>query len=1262
MDSKLSITLLNESNYATWKIQVKMNLIKEDLYGFITGCEKTPKTDDSSATHNFEKRRDKCLAVIVLSIDPKLLYIVGDPTDPLVVWNQLQNTFQRKTWSNKLRLRRQLYSMKLNEGGSLRVHLKSLIELFGELAVVGDAIGDEDKVINLLASLPDEYSTLVTALEALDQVPSWDVVTEKLMHMQDKVKTKEEETALITAKKQVQCYFCKKVGHIKRNCFKYQAELARNNASAAVVKEDIRDSECTLLVTNDNMNIHSWVIDSGATQHMCYDKSMFSYIESNGMPPLQVKVGDGRALRVEGKGSITLKSNLPGQKIGVFELHDVLYVPLLSFNLVSVSQATNNGKLCKFNNDICEIFDKNNLVAIGKNRNKLYRIDCIANVVFSQTKKINDDLWHQRLCHLGVDNMYKLNNCRMVEGFDCNFSNERLFCEGCCEGKSHRQPFPKNSSRKQSQPFELIHSDVCGKITPQSSGSNSYFLTFIDDCTHFTWVYAIKTKDQVFTCFTEWKALVENQFTTKIKSLRTDNGGEYISNKFQSFLKKEGIKHERTVPKSPEQNGVAERMNRTLLEAIRSMISSSHLSKSFWAEALRTAVYVRNRCPTSTLVNKTPYEALYNCKPNVKHFRVFGCICFSHISKDDRLKLDKKSKKCIFLGYDSNIKGYRLYDLTDRKVIIRRDVIFNENINISDVNDCKSDDNIDNSENVVDIFIDNDYGDDSVVSDISPILRRSNRLRRKPDRYGEYSNICELHDPLSVSEALNSSDSHLWKDAMKSEMDAMYDNDVWSLVELPKDRVPIKSKWVFKRKIGSDGSISRYKCRLVAQGFSQSFGVDYEETFSPVVRFETVRTLLSISASKNMEVHHMDVSSAFLNGDLSETIYMKQPECFVVSGKEELVCKLNKSIYGLKQSPRCWNMSLDNFLKSLGYNKCESDPCLYSLVNESSEIYVAVYVDDILISSKDCNKINELKNKLSNRYKMKDLGHLNYFLGVNVEQSVVNSKICLNQEVYVNALLLKYGMSDCKPSKNPIDPSIKFVVSNENSKDFSKEIYQSAIGSLLYLSMRTRPDIAFAVSKLSRYSSSPTQQHWLGVKHVFRYLKGTASYGLTYGKTNSDKCVGYSDADWAGDLNDRKSTSGYCFYLNGGLISWKSSKQPCVSLSTAEAEYVALALASQEAIWISKLLSDLGCYQSPIVIKEDNQAAICISSNECDHSRTKHIDIKFHYVRELVLNKFIELLYCPTDKMLADIFTKGLGQNKFDKLVTLINVNNRASL
>ena len=452
---------------------------------------------------------------------------------------------------------------------------------------------------------------------------------------------------------------------------------------------------------------------------------------------------------------------------------------------------------------------------------------------------------------------------------------------------------------------------------------------------------------------------MENQTEKNIKVLRTDNGGEFCSKEFEEFCKKCGIAWQKTTPYTPQQNGVAERMNKTLMERARSMLSGAGLGQEFWAEAVDTACYLVNRSPSSVLEDKTPQEVWTGKKPSLSHLRVFGCDAYVHVPKEKRTKLDSKSEKCIFIGYKDGLKGYKLWNPVTRKVVYSRDVVFRE---VKDV--IKHE--VQPKEPVKIEFELKEEESDSVAEEESedeepqtPAVRRSARERRQPERYSP-SAFCSNFalsvtddDPRTVKEAVDSEDGKLWKEAMVDEMASLHKNEAWDLVELPAGRKPIGSKWVFKKKTNAEGKVEKYKAQLVAKGYSQVSGIDFGDIFSPVAKVTSIRLLLSVAAAFDFEVEQMDVKTTFLHGDLEEEIYMKQPEGFAVKGKKELVCKFKKSLYGLKQSPRMWYQKFDTSIRGLGFTRSKADHCVYFKLICDRVMYFLLYVDDMLLVGND---------------------------------------------------------------------------------------------------------------------------------------------------------------------------------------------------------------------------------------------------------------------------------------------------------------------
>jgi histone deacetylase 1/2 len=484
-----------------------------------------------------------------------------------------------------------------------------------------------------------------------------------------------------------------------------------------------------------------------------------------------------------------------------------------------------------------------------------------------------------------------------------------------------------------------------------------------------------------------------------------------------------------------------------------------------------------------------------------------------------------------------------------------------------------------------------------------------------------------------------------WVSAMNTEHQALLHNRTWHLVPPPKGKNIIGCKWVYKVKRKADGSIDRYKARLVAKGFKQRYGIDYEETFSPVVKAATIRLILSVAVTKGWSLRQLDVQNAFLHGILEEEVYMQQPPGYVDSNHPQYVCKLDKALYGLKQAPRAWYARLCAKLQSLGFTPSKADTSLFFYNNGRHTLFVLVYVDDIIVASSSHEATKVLLNDLQKEFALKDLGDLHYFLGIEVKK--IRDGLLLSQQRYAADILARSGMSKCKAIDTPLCSTEKLSAFEGNPLgpvDSTK--YRSMVGALQYLTL-TRPDLCFAVNKVCQYLHAPTTVHWSAVKRILRYVQGTLALGLRIGKSDNMMVSAFSDADWAGCVDDRRSTGGFAVFFGNNLISWSARKQPTVSRSSTEAEYKSLANATAEIIWVQKLLRELGI---PHLVTArlwcDNLGAKYLSTNPVFHARTKHIEIDFHFVRERVARRLLEIRFISTNDQLADGFTKALPRVK----------------
>ncbi|CAH2083465.1 unnamed protein product [Euphydryas editha] len=666
----------------------------------------------------------------------------------------------------------------------------------------------------------------------------------------------------------------------------------------------------------------------------------------------------------------------------------------------------------------------------------------------------------------------------------------------------------------------------------------------------------------------------------------------------------------------------------------------------------------------------------------------------THVPKEKRLKWDRKAVKHYLVGYADNVKGYRLYNPRSNKVITSRVVIILEpndspemtQVNISEGQgtslghtEKQDDTETDSNQSVITVIGNDDStyveeqsetsssSDDfsdclpmKVVKNLAEISQPVGtvRERKKPDRFG-YSNMCVetgvslYEDQITYEEAMNGPESGDWCKAMEEELKSFEENEAWEVVDRPDKATIVKCKWVFKKKLDSEKKV-RYRARLVAKGFTQMAGIDYKETFSPVLRYSTLRLLFALSVNYNLDITHLDVTTAFLNGHLSETVYMCLPDNLVCTNKENKVLKLKKAIYGLKQSAREWYRRVDDYLQSLGYNKLIYEPCLFIKRYDGVTIYVALFVDDFFIFS-NCKKQTEvLKNELKTKFKIKDLGEIRQCLGMRVRKE--NNVISVDQEQFVEYLLHKFNMQNCNPVSTPMEVNLKLEKASNCSTQYP---YQQLIGSLLYLSILTRPDILYAVCYLSQFNNNFNETHWKHVKRILKYLKKTKNYGLKYVKDEHD-LVGYVDADWASNSLDRKSFTGFVFKMSGSVISYECKKQTTIALSSTEAEYMAICEASKEAIYLRNLLLELNCRnESPILLLNDNQSAKKLAKNYVFHKRSKHIDVRYHFVRTAVENKYVLLNYLNTKDMPADILTKSLSCQKHFEFIKELGITEK---
>ena len=790
-----------------------------------------------------------------------------------------------------------------------------------------------------------------------------------------------------------------------------------------------------------------------------------------------------------------------------------------------------------------------------------------------------------------------------------------------------------------------------------------------------------------------------------------------------------------TVGYAPQQNGKAERWNRTLIEGIRTVLIDSGLPLSFWEDDMEYITFTRNRCPIASK-KRVPFHAFYGKRPNTTYLRRFRIRAFAHIGKSHKRKLDPINSPVVILGYQDGVKGYKVLDLKTGRVTQTDQVVFTENnkVSLSDVNKVpapsgqpiviisrefekeRTPENVEhrnnpepmelnrpvqnplpqeenpNRRNVVQqqhpaFFppnlvneLRNRIQERNQVNENLPAQAMENQgpVRRYPQRrnaginsrlteeeydlqgmvnlrgqfvdlFGYQVEIIE-NMPQTYRDAMKTEEASAWTSAMEYELETINRYNTATLTDLPPGKKLLTTRWVLNKRAKPDSEI-QHKARLCVRGFEQREGIDFKETFAPTLNVKSFRILCGIAAKYKYKIRQFDVKSAFLNGILDEEIYVTQPPGFEDKNHPEKVWKLNRALYGLKQSPRIWWKTLQEKLTDIKLISTVGDDAMFSRKLNGKLIYIGVWVDDMPIAVPDDSTGDEIKNILQQNFEIHDLGDAKKILGMELNRNNETGTIRLTQSKYIKTILAKFEMSDCKPVDMPFPQNLQL-----NSKDGdalpSNTPYRELVGSLIHAMNYTRPNIAFAVSVLSRYMQSPRTPHWKAAKHVLRYLRGSTNCGIEF--SGKGEFFGAVDSDWGMDIDTNRSTTGYTFMFAGGPISWKSKCQKVVSDSSTEAELRAAVDAVKECKWLRDVLSDLAeLNEGPTRMFEDNQGLLKITENTQALDRCRHISRKASALRESIQHRIISLEYIASEKNPADIFTKSVHKNTIKQVSSL---------
>ncbi|GAA5864492.1 hypothetical protein JCM1840_000519 [Sporobolomyces johnsonii] len=1435
MPSTKNLPLLaTPSEYAVWSVRATAWFEVNDLYPYVDGSASRNDPEEWAAQNR------KAKAYIIMMMGPEMLQYAQRAQTAAEAWGKIKARCEPEGALVSAVLKRNLETMRLNQGDDIPSLISKYDDLIARLAKVGSTYNEDTLGTMLLSALDlddPRFASLFHSATLNEQgTIRYSKVSAYLLRLAGIRSLKEEgeltaEANLARAKTSVKavvkptakarppkgrCSNCNIRGHTFEQCYRpgggsegqgpkqlkakaqenkggrtgdrdrgsererarakveeIQANLAQAMAQLELVEASSDDETvsefseypeaCATSVREGSTREQEWTADSASTHHLSRSKPKRS---TRLHPPHRIGLaGQGQSMPAVATGVARI-----GSRKKHIRLTSVYHVPDASHDLLSIPKLADDGYTVIMRNDggkITDTMTDEQYEAIDgvslRRQGPYWKIggerDAHAFATSAAASTLLD--LHLALGHAGRSRLVELVQKDLVAGLPgAVVLDEEIACDACATAKSTRQPFRSaTKARRSDTPLELVHMDLAGPFQASIGDRYRYYLVIVDDATRFVWVTFLRAKHEAPAAIRRFRAYAEKRYERTIKTIRTDRGGEFTDGALEAYLREAGIRHQTSEAGTPQQNGVAERMNRTLKEGAAAIQIGGRLPESCWPYSIKAMARASNRLPTKALKESTPYEALTGEKANVSDERPLGTTCFVHIPSSKRYKTisTPKATKGVYLGVAANSKGYKVL-LPNKaglpKVVDSRDVSFRNTVEpLAPQNDRNSPraQPTTVSVEVLDPQVNQPHEDpeeqehesassgsadeaeeaeeETEEEDDPPrrstrarkavtfaggtrpgteaaeeqAPRRSARLAQPPpspttdssaeededeeeDAPRRSSRICKpiifadgtkatlpqarddallaqamlaraLKDdiPRNHREAMASSKGDIWREAEQVEMAAFFEAKVGKKVVRPPSNVHvIDSRMVYDDKRDDNGSVIKHKARWVARGFQQIEGVDFELTFSPTGHLTALRLVVAIAAEENMELDQFDFERAFFNGDLDVPIYMELPEGHGRGG--DSVVLLKKALYGLKQAGRCWWKKLDQYLVSeLGFERLNTDWGVYSKKEGTDRVVIFVHVDDLLVAHKG-NLWRRLLKKLVAAFKITGGQPVSTFLGIKFTRDRRASTITLNMPGYFAALLEKHGMTHCNSADTPMVENLK--LEKEGAPLVAKrgetvKTYQARVGALMWASTTVRPDLSVVAGILGQFSSDPRKEHWDASTRALKYIKKTLTGGVRFGGRTQEafghepgELVGFSDADWAGDVTDRRSRTGYLFMKNGP-VSWASQKQVTQALSSTEAEYMAITESGKEAIHLRMLLQELDPVPSPrpaTTLYVDNEGARRLTQNPSFHRRAKHIELRWHWIRGRVDDETIGVYRLETKRMPADAMTKPLGR------------------
>ena len=989
------------------------------------------------------------------------------------------------------------------------------------------------------------------------------------------------------------CHRCGKYGHRKSDCHvKMPAEANHASTTTSDAKP------VTFMAVGGRPGDKEMCLDSGASVSVTDSmEGIINFVAQHD----EITVANKGIVRSIGRGDLRARvMGSDGKELELL-LTGVLVAPDIARPLMSVRKIEEAGGVITFEKGVGRV-SLGGKEFLARRTGSLYTLSVKPIVEEANVASSSSDamLWHGRLGHRNFIDVQKLGELNVGVPQGLNIPGK---CEVCEIAKHTHTSFSHEAVRTVKEPFEKVHADLVGPIEVSSYGGHRYALGLTDERTRYRRVYFMKEKSETLKCFEDYVADVSGLFNGKINvlSLHSDGGGEFVGGLLRQFCQGRGIKQSWSAPHTPQQNSIAERSWRTIMDMARAQVLGANLPKQMWAEAVNTAVYVINRVPSKALGGDTPYHSLFGKHAKMGHLKTFGCRAWAHVYDGERKKMDPKAWAGVMVGYDpTNYACYRIFNPVTKTTKLSAHVSFDEG------------------------SFPGLKGETTVPMDTA-----------------------ESKEPVGESSGGDKKQEEDDKEQVgdKPEGSTGYDPSVDFGAQ--KDVVQLR-----RGATRSGKTFGHREAHMVLAAESEAAaaalcflaeGHDIEYAYSIGVPGDEPQTYGEAMRSREAEEWQRAAQEEF------DAIVKNE-------AGEDLVGRLVKSLYGLRQASRNWYVTIRKWFLSYGLKPSAADPCVFVFVREDgATLVVVLYVDDMMIAGSNKQIVDDFKQAIMKRFAVKDQGELRWVLGVEVIRDRKRRTLEINQRVYVEKTLDRLGMADSKPVSTPA-ANVPRRMSQEEEPTNNRE-YQSTIGAMMYAREVSRLDIAFAVQCGGRHMQRTASVHMAAAKRILRFLRGTSSDGIIYGKHGRREpvIVGFCDADYAGDEDTRRSTTAYVFMLGGAAVSWASKLQPTVALSSAEAEYMALSAGVQEAIHLRQLMADLGFPQrEPTTVYEDNQGCIALSENPVMHKRTKHIDVRHHFIRERLESGEVALRYVATQNQLADLLTKALNRDVFQRLRSVV--------